>query len=34
VSLVDAGETRARYVEALRAADNHDVGPLVRFARS
>lgn len=32
--LVDAGETRARYVQALRAADNHDMGPLLRFARS
>lgn len=34
VSLVNAGETRARYVEALRAADNHDIGPLLLFARS
>lgn len=34
VSLVDAGETRARYVEALRAADDHDIRPLLRFARS
>jgi Fic-DOC domain mobile mystery protein B len=33
-SLVNAGETRARYVEALRAADNHDIGPLLFFARS
>ena len=33
-SLVDAGETRARYIEALRAADNHDIGPLLLFARS
>jgi Fic-DOC domain mobile mystery protein B len=33
-SLVDAGETRARYVEALRAADNHDIAPLLAFARS
>ena len=33
-NLVNAGETRARYVEALRAADNHDIGPLVLFARS
>jgi Fic-DOC domain mobile mystery protein B len=32
--LVNAGETRARYVEALRAADNHDLGPLLLFARS
>jgi len=34
VNLVDAGETRARYVDALRAADNHDIGPLLLFARS
>jgi Fic-DOC domain mobile mystery protein B len=33
-NLVDPGETRARYVEALRAADNHDIGPLLLFARS
>jgi len=33
-NLVDAGETRARYVEARRAADNHDIGPLLLFARS
>ncbi len=33
-SLVSAGETRARYVKALRAADMHDVAPLLRFARS
>ncbi len=33
-SLVDAGETRGRYVEALRAADNHDIGPLLLFSRS
>ena len=33
-NLVDAGETRARYVEALRAADNHDVDLLLLFARS
>jgi Fic-DOC domain mobile mystery protein B len=34
VSLVDAGETRARYIQALRAADRHDIGPLLAFARS
>ena len=34
VSLVDAGETRARYIESLRAADKHDIGPLLLFARS
>ncbi len=33
-NLVDAGLTRARYVETLQAADNHDVGPLLLFARS
>ena len=33
-SLSNTGELRARYVSALRAADNHDIGPLVEFARS
>lgn len=33
-NLVDVGETRARYLEALRAADNHNIKPLVLFARS
>ena len=33
-NLINAGETRARYVAALRAADNHDIGPLLAFARS
>lgn len=33
-NLVDAGETRVRYIEALRAADNHDIKPLLLFARS
>jgi len=33
-SLVDTGETRQRYVEALRAADKHDFGPLLEFVRS
>lgn len=33
-NLVDAGVTRAQYVEALWAADNHDIGPLLLFARS
>lgn len=33
-NLVDAGKTRARYVEALRAADAHDIQPLLLFARS
>ncbi len=33
-NLVDAGETRQRYVEALRAADRHDFQPLLEFVRS
>lgn len=33
-NLISAGETRAQYVEALRAADAHDIGPLLKFARS
>lgn len=33
-NLVDVGETRARYIEALRAADNHDIKLLLLFARS
>ncbi|MEP9356392.1 mobile mystery protein B [Xanthobacter sp. KR7-65] len=33
-NLVDAGETRTRYVTALRAADNHDFTPLLTFSRS
>lgn len=32
-NLLDAGATRARYVEALRAADNHDIELLLLFAR-
>ena len=32
--LIDAGETRARYVAALRTADGYDIGPLLAFARS
>jgi len=34
VSLVDAGQTRARYIEALRAADNNEYAPLLAFVRS
>lgn len=30
----NVGELRARYVAALRAADNHDIAPLLEFARS
>lgn len=33
-NLVDAGETRRAYVDALRAADAHDYGPLLAFVRS
>lgn len=34
VNLQDAGEVRRGYIDALRAADNHDIGPLLAFARS
>jgi hypothetical protein len=33
-SLGRAGDARARYLDALRAADAGDVGPLLVFARS
>lgn len=33
-SLVNVGTLRRRYVAALQAADNHDIGPLLEFARS
>ncbi len=33
-SLSDMGDLRMRYVAALQAADNHDIGPLLEFARS
>jgi Fic-DOC domain mobile mystery protein B len=33
-NLVDAAEARRRYVEALRAADAHDITALLAFARS
>jgi Fic-DOC domain mobile mystery protein B len=33
-SLTDVGVLRAQYVAALRAADEHDIGPLLEFARS
>lgn len=33
-SPVDPGELRAQYIAALRAADGHDIGPLLAFARS
>jgi Fic-DOC domain mobile mystery protein B len=34
VQLRDPGELRRVYLEALRAADGHDIGPLLEFARS
>jgi Fic-DOC domain mobile mystery protein B len=34
VSLTDPSETREQYVAALRAADDHDIGPLLEFVRS
>jgi Fic-DOC domain mobile mystery protein B len=33
-NLVEPAETRARYIAALKAADGHDVEPLIAFARS
>jgi len=33
-SLRDAGDLRHRYIFALKVADNHDIGPLLTFARS
>ncbi|TAX62890.1 cell filamentation protein Fic, partial [Rhizobium ruizarguesonis] len=33
-TLADVGELRTRYVVALRAADNHDIAPLLEFART
>src|SRR5580658_9283018 len=33
-SLRDAGEVRQRYIGALKAADNHDMGSLLAFARA
>jgi hypothetical protein len=32
--MIAAGPTRAAYLQALRAADGHDLEPLLRFARS
>lgn len=32
--LIKAGDVRDRYLTALRKADNHDLGPLLGFARS
>lgn len=33
-SFTDASELRAKYISALRAADNHTIGPLIDFARA
>lgn len=33
-SLIEPAETRRDYVRALRAADGHDIGPLLAFARA
>ncbi|MBE9553165.1 MAG: mobile mystery protein B, partial [Proteobacteria bacterium] len=30
-SLTEIGDTRQRYIAALRTADNHDIGPLLHF---
>jgi Fic-DOC domain mobile mystery protein B len=32
-NLQQAGNVRRRYIDALHAADNHDIGPLLAFAR-
>jgi Fic-DOC domain mobile mystery protein B len=33
-SLISNGDVRRRYIEALRAADRYDIGPLLHFVRS
>jgi hypothetical protein len=33
-SLKDVGTLRNQYIAALKAADNHDMGPLMTFVRS
>ena len=33
-NLQNAGDVRRRYIAALKAADHHDLGPLLAFARS
>ena len=33
-NLQQDGDVRRRYIDALRAADNHDIAPLLAFARS
>ena len=34
VNLVDTSKTRDVHIAALRAADNHDIGPLLEFVRT
>jgi len=34
VNLVDASKTRSEYIAALRAADKHDINPLLEFVRT
>ncbi len=34
IDLVDPSATRAAYVKALKAADHHDLGPLLAFVRT
>ena len=34
VNLQDASEVRRRYIDALKAADQYEIGPLLAFARS
>ncbi len=33
-NIASAGSVRRRYIQSLQAADNHDYGPLLAFARS
>ena len=33
-NLKETGTVRQRYIEAIKAADNHDIAPLLRFART
>jgi len=33
-NLQQAGDVRRRYIESLKSADVHDIGPLLAFARS
>lgn len=33
-NIADHGAVRARYIDALKVADRHDIGPLLTFART